>query len=166
MHQAASAARDNVAAGRALRHERQLAVDGKSRRGLARPRIGFRNLPAEHQVHPGAVLGSDGFGLANDGGVWVKVPQLGGVRIGDDVEIGANTTVDCGAIEDTVIEDGVRIEDLNSTNGTLVDGRKISRIGLGGRQEIKIGKHILDVRTPDSKDASSDFARTMKIDRS
>jgi hypothetical protein len=47
-----------------------------------------------------------------------------------------------------------------------VDGRKISRIGLGGRQEIKIGKHTLDVRTPDSKDASSDFARTMKIDRS
>lgn len=62
--------------------------------------------------HPGAVIGADGFGnaLTRDG--WVKVPQLGGVRIGDDVEIGANTTVDCGAIEDTVIEDGVRIDNL------------------------------------------------------
>ena len=60
----------------------------------------------------------------------------------------------------------VFLEDLNSTNGTFVDGRKISRIGLGGHQEIKIGKHILDVQTPESKSAGSDFARTMKIDRS
>ena len=59
-------------------------------------------------VHPGAVIGSDGFGLANDKGRWIKIPQLGGVRIGDDVEIGANTTIDRGALEDTVIEDGVK----------------------------------------------------------
>jgi UDP-3-O-[3-hydroxymyristoyl] glucosamine N-acyltransferase len=63
-------------------------------------------------LHPGVVLGSDGFGNAMTPEGWVKVPQLGGVRIGDDVEIGANTTVDCGAIEDTVIEDGVRIDNL------------------------------------------------------
>jgi UDP-3-O-[3-hydroxymyristoyl] glucosamine N-acyltransferase len=63
-------------------------------------------------VHPGVVLGADGFGNAMTPDGWVKVPQLGGVRIGDDVEIGANTTVDCGAIEDTVIEDGVRIDNL------------------------------------------------------
>jgi UDP-3-O-[3-hydroxymyristoyl] glucosamine N-acyltransferase len=56
------------------------------------------------------VIGADGFGLANDAGVWVKVPQLGGVRIDDDVEIGANTTIDRGAIEDTVIEQGVKID--------------------------------------------------------
>lgn len=62
--------------------------------------------------HPGVVLGSDGFGNAVTPEGWVKVPQLGGVRIGDDVEIGANTTVDCGAIDDTVIEDGVRIDNL------------------------------------------------------
>ena len=61
-------------------------------------------------VHPGAVLGSDGFGFARDGDRWVKVPQLGAVRIGDDVEIGANTTVDCGAIGDTIIEDGVKLD--------------------------------------------------------
>ena len=62
--------------------------------------------------HPGAVIGSDGFGNAMTPDGWVKVPQVGGVRIGDDVEIGANTTVDCGAIEDTVIENGVRIDNL------------------------------------------------------
>jgi len=62
--------------------------------------------------HPGVVLGSDGFGNAMSAEGWVKVPQVGGVRIGDDVEIGANTTVDCGAIADTVIDDGVRIDNL------------------------------------------------------
>ncbi len=69
--------------------------------------IGVRSI-----FHPGAVIGADGFGnaMAPDG--WVKVPQLGGVRIGDDVEIGANTTVDCGALDDTVIHDGVRIDNL------------------------------------------------------
>jgi UDP-3-O-[3-hydroxymyristoyl] glucosamine N-acyltransferase len=61
-------------------------------------------------IHPGAVIGADGFGQAYDAGVWVKVPQIGGVRLGDDVEIGANTTVDCGAIEDTVIEEGVKLD--------------------------------------------------------
>jgi len=61
-------------------------------------------------IHPGAVLGSDGFGLAKDGEVWVKVPQLGRVCIGDDVEIGANTTIDRGALEDTVIRDGVKLD--------------------------------------------------------
>ncbi|MDQ2641700.1 MAG: UDP-3-O-(3-hydroxymyristoyl)glucosamine N-acyltransferase [Pseudomonadota bacterium] len=61
-------------------------------------------------VHPGAVIGSDGFGNARDGAEWVKVPQLGRVRIGDDVEIGANTTIDRGALDDTVIGDGVRLD--------------------------------------------------------
>lgn len=70
-------------------------------------RMGKRGL-----IHPGAVLGADGFGNAMTPEGWVKVPQVGGVAIGDDVEIGANTTVDCGAIDDTVIEDGVRIDNL------------------------------------------------------
>lgn len=61
-------------------------------------------------VHPGVVIGSDGFGNARDGEVWLKVPQLGSVRIGDDVEIGANTTIDRGALGDTVIEEGVRLD--------------------------------------------------------
>ncbi len=69
--------------------------------------VGARSI-----FHPGVVIGSDGFGNAMTADGWLKVPQLGGVRIGDDVEIGANTTVDCGAIGDTVIEDGVRIDNL------------------------------------------------------
>jgi UDP-3-O-[3-hydroxymyristoyl] glucosamine N-acyltransferase len=60
--------------------------------------------------HPGVVIGGDGFGIANEEGVWIKVPQLGSVRIGDDVEIGANTTVDRGALEDTVLGDGVKLD--------------------------------------------------------
>jgi UDP-3-O-[3-hydroxymyristoyl] glucosamine N-acyltransferase len=61
-------------------------------------------------VHPGAVIGSDGFGLARDDGRWLKVPQLGGVSIGNDVEIGANTTVDRGTLDNTVLEDGVKLD--------------------------------------------------------
>jgi len=56
------------------------------------------------------VIGADGFGIAMDEGRWLKVPQIGGVRIGRDVEIGANTTIDRGAIEDTVIGDGVKLD--------------------------------------------------------
>lgn len=67
-------------------------------------------LGARCIVHPGAVVGSDGFGNARDGQHWVKVPQLGRVRIGDDVEVGANTTIDRGALEDTLIADGVRLD--------------------------------------------------------
>ena len=68
-------------------------------------RIGARCI-----LHPGAVVGSDGFGNARDGEAWVKIPQVGGVLVGDDVEIGANTTVDRGALGDTVIEEGVRLD--------------------------------------------------------
>ena len=62
------------------------------------------------RLHPGVVVGSDGFGFARDNAAWTKVPQLGGVVIGDDVEIGANTTIDRGTVEDTVIEDGVKLD--------------------------------------------------------
>jgi len=61
-------------------------------------------------LHAGAVIGADGFGFAPNGGVWVKVPQVGSVRVGDDVEIGANTTIDRGAIDDTVVENGVKLD--------------------------------------------------------
>ena len=72
---------------------------------VKRVRLGRRVL-----VHPGAVLGADGFGLAMDAGRWLKVPQLGGVVVGDDCEIGANTSIDRGAIEDTVLEEDVRLD--------------------------------------------------------
>jgi len=70
-------------------------------------RIGQRAV-----IHAGAVIGADGFGFAPDGDTWVKIPQVGRVIIGDDVEIGANTTIDRGALDDTVIEDGVKLDNL------------------------------------------------------
>jgi UDP-3-O-[3-hydroxymyristoyl] glucosamine N-acyltransferase len=68
-------------------------------------RIGARCI-----LHSGVVIGADGFGIARDEGQWVKIPQVGGVTIGDDVEIGANTTIDRGAMDDTVIGDGVKLD--------------------------------------------------------
>jgi UDP-3-O-[3-hydroxymyristoyl] glucosamine N-acyltransferase len=68
-------------------------------------RLGERCL-----IQPGVVIGADGFGLAKDDGRWIKVPQVGRVIIGNDVEIGANTTVDRGAIEDTMLGDGVKLD--------------------------------------------------------
>lgn len=67
-------------------------------------------LGARGIYHPGVVVGADGFGIARAGEAWIKVPQLGAVRIGDDVEVGANTTIDRGALDDTVIEDGVKLD--------------------------------------------------------
>ncbi len=61
-------------------------------------------------LHSGSVIGADGFGFANERGVWQKIPQVGSVRIGNNVEIGANTTIDRGAVTDTVIEDGVKLD--------------------------------------------------------
>jgi UDP-3-O-[3-hydroxymyristoyl] glucosamine N-acyltransferase len=67
--------------------------------------IGARGI-----VHSGAVIGADGFGFANESGQWIKIPQVGRVMIGTDVEIGANTTIDRGALADTVIEEGVKLD--------------------------------------------------------
>jgi UDP-3-O-[3-hydroxymyristoyl] glucosamine N-acyltransferase len=68
------------------------------------------SIGARAILHSGAVIGADGFGVAMHGGRWLKIPQIGRVIIGDDVEIGANTTVDRGALDDTVIEDGVKLD--------------------------------------------------------
>jgi len=84
---------------------------GADTRLLAKVSVLDRTVIGDRCVlNPGAVLGSEGFGFAPDKQGWVKVPQLGGVRIGNDVEIGANTTIDRGAIGDTVIEDGVKLD--------------------------------------------------------
>ncbi|MGD9332378.1 MAG: FHA domain-containing protein [Desulfobacterales bacterium] len=93
----------------------------------------------------------------------------------DEITIGRNMandiTIDNLAVSDRharIVRDktGYYLEDLKSTNGTFVDGRKISRIGLEEQQDITIGKHSLDVRISSAKTADPDFARTMKIDRS
>lgn len=85
----------------------------------ARSRIGANaviraqaRLGREVYVHSGAIIGSDGFGFAQDGQSWVRIPQCGSVRIGDAVEVGANTVIDRGALDDTIIEDGVKINHL------------------------------------------------------
>ena len=84
-------------------------------------------------LHAGAVIGADGFGFApeNDG-AWVKIPQIGSVRIGDDVEIGANTTVDRGAIEDTVLEDGVKLDNQIQIGHNCVIGAHTAVAGCTG----------------------------------
>ncbi|MGD8590671.1 MAG: UDP-3-O-(3-hydroxymyristoyl)glucosamine N-acyltransferase [Chromatiales bacterium] len=102
-------------------------------------RLGRRCL-----IHPGAVLGSDGFGLATDNGRWIKVPQLGRVLIGDDVEIGANTTVDRGALEDTVLDDGVKLDNLVHIAHNVEVGEHTAMAATAAvAGSTKIGRHCL-----------------------
>ena len=87
------------------------AVIGEGSRLEANVYLASRcRLGARAQVQPGAVIGSRGFGLARTRDGWIEVPQLGAVIVGDDVEIGANTTIDRGALDDTVIENGVKLD--------------------------------------------------------
>ena len=84
---------------------------GADSRLIARVFLGQRSRLGERVlIHPGAVIGADGFGLALDRDHWIKVPQVGSVDIGNDCEIGANTTIDRGAIENTILEDDVRLD--------------------------------------------------------
>ncbi|WP_076997068.1 UDP-3-O-(3-hydroxymyristoyl)glucosamine N-acyltransferase [Variovorax sp. KK3] len=83
-------------------------------------------------LHPGVVIGADGFGLAPHQGAWVKIEQLGAVRIGDDVEIGANTCIDRGALEDTVIEDGVKLDNLIQIGHNVRVGKNTAMAGCVG----------------------------------
>jgi len=95
-------------------------------------------------IAPGAVIGSDGFGLAKDGGHWVNVPQLGSVRIGNDVDIGANTTVDRGALEDTVLEDGVRLDNQIQVAHNVRIGAHTAIAGcVGISGSASIGQHCM-----------------------
>ncbi len=93
-------------------------------------------------IHSGVVLGSDGFGIANDQGQWFKVPQLGRVIIGDRVEIGANTTIDRGAIEDTIIADGVKLDNLIQVAHNVKIGENTAIAGcVGIAGSSTIGKY-------------------------
>ena len=93
-------------------------------------------------INPGVVIGGDGFGMANDEGRWIKVPQVGSVSIGNDVEIGANTTVDRGAIEDTVIEDGVKLDNLiQIAHNVKIGAHTAIAAATAIAGSAKIGKH-------------------------
>ena len=83
-------------------------------------------------VHAGVVIGADGFGFAQHEGAWVKIEQLGSVKIGNDVEIGANTCIDRGALEDTVIEDGVKLDNLIQIGHNVHIGRHTAMAGCVG----------------------------------
>lgn len=93
-------------------------------------------------IHPGAVLGADGFGLANDQGRWVKIPQLGRVVLGDDVEVGACTTIDRGALRDTVLHDGVKLDNLVQVAHNVEIGMHTAiaaQVGIAGSTRIGAG---------------------------
>ena len=93
-------------------------------------------------VHSGVVIGADGFGFAPDQGRWEKIEQLGAVRIGNDVEIGANTCIDRGALDDTVIEDGVKLDNLIQIGHNVHVGTHTAMAGcVGVAGSATIGAH-------------------------
>jgi UDP-3-O-[3-hydroxymyristoyl] glucosamine N-acyltransferase len=93
-------------------------------------------------IQPGAVIGGDGFGFAPDGDAWEKIEQLGAVRIGNDVEIGANTCIDRGALADTVIEDGVKLDNLIQVGHNVRIGKQTAIAGcVGIAGSANIGAH-------------------------
>jgi UDP-3-O-[3-hydroxymyristoyl] glucosamine N-acyltransferase len=95
-------------------------------------------------VHSGAVIGADGFGIALDDGTWRKIPQIGRVVIGNDVEIGANTCIDRGALDDTVIEDGVKLDNLIQIAHNVHIGAHTAIAGCTGiAGSTRIGKHCM-----------------------
>jgi UDP-3-O-[3-hydroxymyristoyl] glucosamine N-acyltransferase len=93
-------------------------------------------------IHSGAVIGADGFGIAMDEGQWLKIPQIGRVLIGNDVEIGANTTIDRGALDDTIIEDGVKIDNQVQVAHNVSIGAHTAIAGCTGiAGSTKIGRY-------------------------
>jgi len=103
-------------------------------------RIGARAI-----IHSGAVIGADGFGFAPEGGEgrWIKIPQIGSVVIGDDVEIGANTSIDRGAIEDTIIGDGVKLDNqIQIAHNCVIGAHSVIAGCVGIAGSAKIGHHV------------------------
>ncbi|MBB3343350.1 UDP-3-O-(3-hydroxymyristoyl)glucosamine N-acyltransferase [Luteimonas sp. RC10] len=120
-------------------------VVGEGARLVARVSLVKRvRLGKRVTVHPGAVLGADGFGLAMEAGRWLNVPQLGGVVVGDDSDIGANTTIDCGALEDTVIEEDVRLDNLIQVAHNVHIGAHTAIAGcVGIAGSTRIGRYCM-----------------------
>ena len=101
-------------------------------------------IGARTVIQPGVVIGGDGFGFAPEQGKWVKVPQVGSVRIGADVEIGANTTIDRGAIEDTVVEEGVKLDNqIQLGHNVRVGAHSVIAGCTGISGSTVIGRHCI-----------------------
>lgn len=99
-------------------------------------------IGADCILHPGAVIGADGFGLANDGGEWIKIPQVGRVLLGDKVEVGANTCIDRGAIGDTVLEEGVKLDNLIQIGHNVhIGAHTAMAAGVAVAGSAHIGRH-------------------------
>jgi len=93
-------------------------------------------------IHSGVVIGSDGFGMAPEAGRWIKIPQTGRVVIGDDVEIGANTTIDRGALDDTIIEDGVKLDNqIQIGHNVRVGAHTVMAGCVAVAGSTRIGRH-------------------------
>jgi UDP-3-O-[3-hydroxymyristoyl] glucosamine N-acyltransferase len=133
-------ARAIIGAGCFIGDEAAVGEDTRLHPGVTlyqRCRIGARGV-----VHSGVVIGADGFGIANDKGQWVKIPQIGGVSIGDDVEIGANTTIDRGTLDDTVIEDGVKLDNqIQIAHNVKIGAHTAIAACTGIAGSAKIGRH-------------------------
>lgn len=110
------------------------------------PRVVFHKeceIGERCEIRSGAVIGSEGFGFANDKGVWVKIPQTGRVVIGNDVQIGANTTIDRGALADTIIEDGVKLDNQIQIGHNCYVGAHTAMAGcVGVAGSAVFGKHV------------------------
>ncbi len=121
------------------------AVIGRHSRLVGRVFVGENVVIGQRVlVHPGVVIGADGFGLALDQGQWLKVPQMGSVRIGDDCEIGANTTIDRGAIEDTVLEEDVRLDNQVQVAHNVHIGAHTAIAGcVGIAGSTRIGRYCM-----------------------
>ncbi len=116
---------------------------GRDGRIAPRVQIGFGCSIGDRAVlHSGTVIGADGFGFAPEQGRWIKIEQLGAVRIGHDVEIGANCTIDRGALDDTVIGDGVKLDNLIHIGHNVVIGDHTAMAGCAAvAGSARIGKH-------------------------
>jgi len=129
-----------VEAGCAVGEEAEIGEDSHLHPSVTiypRCRIGKRAV-----VHSGAVIGADGFGMALDEGRWLKIPQTGRAIIGDDVEIGANTTIDRGALDDTVVEDGVKLDNQIQIGHNVRIGAHTAMAGcVGIAGSTRIGRH-------------------------
>jgi UDP-3-O-[3-hydroxymyristoyl] glucosamine N-acyltransferase len=132
---------DSSATVGALCHIGAHAVIGAGTRIAPRVTLGERCVIGERCiVHSGVVIGADGFGFAPHEGRWEKIAQLGAVRIGNDVEIGANTCIDRGALDDTVIEDGVKLDNLIQIGHNVRIGAHTAMAGcVGVAGSAKIG---------------------------